>query len=319
MHLLYVVHRFYPFPGGSEAFVYWMAKESLKRGHQVTVLTDAHQGDVDGIHVTEDHRVLKFPFDLIIVHGADCTTQDFVHSRKWNSPVLYQIIQPSSSPRALNGAINAKYLGCSTSADWRWASDHGWMNKAVRIPHGVPATHLGKPGFKKAHGIAGRVFMSAGGFWKHKGMLGLAEAFFKSGVDATLCLFGYAHPNEAPQESERIRVFKGMDNQSILDALSESDLYVMNSTIEGFGLVLLESMLNGVEWVSRPVGGATEVECSCGQVYESEEQLVEILRRFERSESKSFEGRKWVVANRQIIHTVDFIEKVLEIEYGKQS
>ena len=45
MRLLFVVHRYYPFPGGSEYYTAAMAEEALSRGHDVTVLTGEHQGD----------------------------------------------------------------------------------------------------------------------------------------------------------------------------------------------------------------------------------------------------------------------------------
>lgn len=317
--ILFVVHRFYPYPGGSEAFVHWMARECVKRGHFVTVLTDVHKGDVDGIRVTDDRGVVREPQDLVIVHGADCSTQDFVHTQKLNVPVLYQVIQPSSSQKAMMGGLNADFLGCSTSADWCWASDHGWISKAVRIPHGVPTSVIGQSGFKAEYGIKGRMFMSAGGFWKHKGMKELVEAFkLASPEDATLCLFGYAKSEEAPEESENVKVFAGLESWEIRAALSEADLYIMNSSIEGFGLVLLEAMLNGVEWFSKPVGGARDIDCSAGTVYETTEQLVSLLRIFERSETRSFEARRWVLTNRLITHTVDYIEKLLEIVNAKR-
>ena len=47
--LLFVVHRYVPFPGGSEYFVRDMAEESLRRGHAVTVLTHWHRGDRSGL------------------------------------------------------------------------------------------------------------------------------------------------------------------------------------------------------------------------------------------------------------------------------
>jgi len=37
--ILYVVHRYAPYPGGSENYVRDMAEETLRRGHDVTVFT----------------------------------------------------------------------------------------------------------------------------------------------------------------------------------------------------------------------------------------------------------------------------------------
>ena len=69
--ILFVVHRYYPFPGGSENYVRWMAEEMLGRGHVVAVYSDEHQGDRNGVRVTSARAILQEKWDLIIVHGAD--------------------------------------------------------------------------------------------------------------------------------------------------------------------------------------------------------------------------------------------------------
>lgn len=43
--VLYVVHRFHPYPGGSENYVHWLATESADRGWHVTVLAGTNKGD----------------------------------------------------------------------------------------------------------------------------------------------------------------------------------------------------------------------------------------------------------------------------------
>jgi len=46
----------------------------------------------------------------------------------------------------------------------------------------------------------------------------------------------------------------------LLDAINQSDLYIVNSQIEGFGLALLESMLNKNQWTSRHIAGGKELK-----------------------------------------------------------
>lgn len=104
--LLFVVHRYHPFPGGSEYFVKGAAEEMVARGHDVTVVTHQHEGDlVNGVKVTDDYRVIPQQWDLIIVHGGDCISQDMVHKNATlvKSPVLYMIIKPSKSQMCLHG------------------------------------------------------------------------------------------------------------------------------------------------------------------------------------------------------------------------
>jgi hypothetical protein len=43
--LLFVVHRYAPYPGGSEYNVQRLAEEAMRRGHRATVLADTHLGD----------------------------------------------------------------------------------------------------------------------------------------------------------------------------------------------------------------------------------------------------------------------------------
>ena len=72
MRLLFVVHRYAPFPGGSEVNTQNMAEGMLARKHDVTVLAHEHQGDLNGVKVSNDYNtLLNQKWDLIIVHGGD--------------------------------------------------------------------------------------------------------------------------------------------------------------------------------------------------------------------------------------------------------
>lgn len=321
MKILFVVHRAYPYPGGSEAFVHWMAVECLRRGHQVGIFADKNQGDHSGIFISSNATITSLDWDLIIVHGADCISQDFIHTQgplNPKIPILYQIIQPSSSSAALQGLARATYLGVSTVADRNHVFKHRWQAKMREIPHGIPEDRLGKPGFRKKYNIAGRMSMSAGGFWTHKGMQELANKFRDSNPPGEiLCLFGYAKPELAPEQSDKIKIFHGLGDPDLLDALSESDVYIMNSRIEGFGLVLLEAMLNQVLWVSRPVGGAPDMQDYgfilpekdwCDE--EETKRLVDYINL--NREDKIKRNLEYIKQHHLISNTVDGIEKVLE-------
>ena len=54
MKLCFVVHRYAPFPGGSEYYVQQMAEEALSRGHDVTVLAGEHRGSLNGVKVNSE-------------------------------------------------------------------------------------------------------------------------------------------------------------------------------------------------------------------------------------------------------------------------
>jgi glycosyltransferase involved in cell wall biosynthesis len=319
VRVLLVVHRF-SYPGGSEMYISWIGKEFVKRGYETWVLTDEHKGDVDGIHVTSDYSVADQNFDAIIVHGGDCKTQNFIHSRKFKSPVLYLIIYPSESNICLTGLSNAKYLGYSTTADYDYLVKHGYYENVKMVRHGVDTTIFDdyEPNyFSIKHGLPDkRYVLSVGGFWSHKGFNELAEVFNDvRPKNLVLCLCGYAKPELAPRESEWVRVFYGLSDKEIRCALCDASLYVMNSRDEGFGLVLLESMLFGVPWAARPVGGAVLPDMSSrGCVYDNRVQLSSIISELDRGEFEypSIVGNiKYIKRERSIANTVDDIEKAM--------
>jgi glycosyltransferase involved in cell wall biosynthesis len=309
MRLLFVVHRYAPFPGGSEYYVQNMAEEMLKRKHQVTVLAHEHQGNLNGITVSNDYNtLLNQKWDLIIVHGGDVISQNIVHinSDKIQSPVLYLIVKPSDSPTCVQGLNNHRFLGYSTSMDVEHLKKHGVINKGRRIRHGiVPDLHLRERNKDK------KIFVSAGGFWPHKAMAPLAEAFTKANIpNAELHLYGYGEEQLMPKETDNVKCFFGKDKTEVLLSISAADAYIMNSYEEGFGLVLLESMMNKTPWYARNIAGAKDM-CYHGTVYETEEELIKLLRKHKRNDKKIEDAYNYVMCNHTIQDTCNDIEDVL--------
>jgi glycosyltransferase involved in cell wall biosynthesis len=100
--------------------------------------------------------------------------------------------------------------------------------------------------------------------------------------------------------------------ETMLSALRESDLYVLNSTSEGFGLVLLESMLNGTPWIARNIAGA-ETMREFGKTYSTQEELEKYLREFAgESQTLIKSGQQYVIAAHQITHTIDDILRAIK-------
>ena len=347
VRLLFVVHRYAPYPGGSEVYVASMAEEARRRGHDVWVYTDAHMGDLNGVQVTSDVRALLGEWDLIVVHGGDCGAQDRVHmnSRLITSPVLYLLILPSNSHACIRGMEGALHLGCSTRADWDHVNSHGFHHKACQIRHGValgPGT-IGRPGrFRAKYGIPSstRIFLSCGGFWRHKGFAELVRAFeearrFSEGCALTaamdnlgldgrnvgvavgasdlnntiLILTGYVDSNDPearPKDTANVRTLLIEDKTDVADAMADADLYIMNSTAEGFGLVLIEAMLNRTPWLSRRIAGAIEME-EHGYTYDTYDELVCLLREFPFRHMPQMvdEAYTYAMEQRTIVKTID--------------
>lgn len=314
MRLLYVVHRYAPYPGGSENYVRDMAEETLRRGHEVAVFTVEHKGDWNGVRVSGDPNILMEKWDLIVVHG-DASAQNFVHmnSNVIPSDILYMIIRPVDNEicnRALKGS---KYIGCSTLADWDHVNKHNVLDKAVEIRHGIDSKiSVGKPGFKEKYGIkTSKMFLSAGGFWQNKAFDQLIYSFNTANLtDTTLVLTGYDNrSNLMPATTEFVKPFLIDDRDDVLSAIREASLYILNSYEEGFGLVLLESMLNNTPWAARNIAGAATMR-GYGFVYNTQDELIEYMKEFNTANCFP-DTYDYVVNNRLISNTVDDIMSLL--------
>lgn len=316
--LLFVVHRYAPFPGGSENYVRDMAEECIARGHETWVFAGEHKGDLNGVHVTSDINILSQKFDLIIVHGGDVGWQNIVlaNAERIPSPILFMIIKPSESPLYLHAMKHCKYLGCSAPEDYELLKKYNVMNKCVRVIHGIDEKiSTGFPGFRDKYNIKTKyMFLSCGGFWPNKAMKELAKIFSDIGrKDTTLVLTGYDNRhNIMPKEDEFVKPLMIDDRNDVLSAIKEADLYIMHSFSEGFGLVLLESMLNKTPWASRKIAGAKLLK-EFGFTYEDDSQLIEFLIDFEGKEiEKNETAYEYVLHNHLIKNTIDDIEKVLK-------
>ena len=310
-NILFVVHRYAPFPGGSEYYVQNMAEEAKKRGHNVQVLAHEHQGDYKGISVTNNYGVLGLFWNLIVVHGGDVISQNIVHINAVNikAPVCYMIIKPSDSAICLHGMKHHPILAYSTTADLDFIKKHGYADKARRIRHGivVEQTLVTNP----VHNLG--TFISAGGFYPNKCMKELAAAFEKHHIPNTkLNIFGYGMLENAPEGTANVTVHKGASRQDMLNTLASSTGYIMNSSEEGFGLVLLEAMLNQVTWFAKDIAGAHEL-ADHGVIYKDEEELMRLLTLYQTPEyySHVIEAKKFVLQNHTIQHTVNDIEDIL--------
>lgn len=320
MKILYVVHRYYPYQGGTENYVKDMAEETLARGHEVWALVDQHEGDQNGIKVTSDPEILMKDWDLIIVHGTQRWQQIMLRKFKFvKSPTVFMPVEmPSDKEDKLKiGFRFSKYLAYSTKEDYKFVKKYGMTKKAVHIRHGINKDQcIGQPGFKEKYGITTtNMIFSSGGFWKHKNMQNLINNFQKANLeDTTLVLSGYWDAGDVydflEYDEKIVKVFKLPSRQDVLDAMAEADLYVLNSLREGFGIVLLEAMLNKLPWISRPTPGALDLE-GFGHVYQDDDSLIEALKNFKSYSVESAYNE--VVNNRLIKNTVDDIFNVVAL------
>jgi glycosyltransferase involved in cell wall biosynthesis len=240
--------------------------------------------------------------------------QNFVleHAQQINSPILYMLIKPSESPTCLKGLRECKFIGCSAPEDWDHVKKWMMQGKSHKVIHGIsPTDCIGTAGrFKDKYNIPKdkRMFLSCGGYWPNKKMIELAEAFRKADLkDAILVTTGYDNRfNIMPHASDNVMPLMVEDPKDIKDAIVDADCYVMNSSEEGFGLVILESMINKTPWISRNIAGA-KLLSRYGTVYDTEEQLTEILKTWEPDDFTTALAYKHVLQNHLIKNTVDDI------------
>jgi glycosyltransferase involved in cell wall biosynthesis len=315
--ICFVVHRYAPYPGGSEYYVQQMAEECVQRHLDVTVIAGEHKGHLNGVRVTSDANELLNK-DLVVVHGGDVGVQNFVlqHAPQINSPVLYMIIKPSESPVCLQALKNVKFVGCSAPEDWEHVKKWGVESKSHRIIHGIsPTDCIGEENlFKRKYNIPEnkRIFLSCGGYWPNKRMIELANAFKEADLpDAVLVTTGYDNRfGIMPHASENVIPLMVEDPKDVKNAIADADCYVMNSDAEGFGLVILEAMINKTPWIARNIAGA-KLLAEHGQVYDTEKELVPLLRDFKRDAKKIQKAHTYVISNHLIKNTVDDILSLL--------
>jgi len=316
--LLYVVHRYAPFPGGSENYVRDMAEETLSRGHEVAVFTGEHKGDLNGVCVSSDPNILNEDWDLIVVHGGDVGLQDFVlsNSDKIKSPILFMLIIPSVSKTYFHAVRNCKYIACSTNEDWVYVCQiPGAYPKSTKVRHGIdPKISMGTIGFREKFNIETELmFLSCGGYWHNKRMKELVDVFNQVGrLDVTLVTTGYDNRfNIKPEDSKYVKNLMLDDREDVMSAIREADLYVMHSNREGFGLVLLESMLNKTPWAATNMAGAKLMN-EFGFTYDTDGELLKYMREFKPvSEEQIERSYEYVTMNHMISNTVDDILKLI--------
>lgn len=259
-NILIVVHRDPSFPGGSEKLCGLVGKGLKELGHNVTYFVNESKGDRwNDCYVTRDPSIIFENWDLIVVHGS-CPAQDVVHfhSDKIYSPIYYMIIQPSEADIPMKGMKYAKWLGCATSRDIDHCIKHGYEDKIRRFDHGIEQiTPI--PGFReKAKLIKPKYILAAGGFWPNKGFEELINIFdWARPHNLSLVLLGYDNregwAEKLPPHPDVIK-FMAEDPQDVYDAMLEAEVFIQNSTSEGYGLTILEAMSMGTEWFSTDVG-----------------------------------------------------------------
>jgi hypothetical protein len=215
---------------------------------------------------------------------------------------------------------------CSTEEDWDHVEKWGVKDKSFKIAYGIKGEDAGTVGlFKKKYGISDdvKMFLSCGGYWPNKRMRELAKAFKDANLEnSVLVTTGYDNRHDLmPEASDNVIPLMIEDPAEIKHAMADAYCYIMNSDAEGFGLVLLESMLNCTPWLSRNIAGA-KLMCDYGCVYHTEEDLIRILKIWETDPHRNNRinyAYDFVITEHLIINTVDEILNIVKIDIYMES
>jgi glycosyltransferase involved in cell wall biosynthesis len=185
-------------------------------------------------------------------------------SKPWTRRVWYPASRLTQVALAARAADRLLLLN---AVDRAFALERGWQpaDRIDVIPHGVSARFL-QPRTEPGRRGAGALFC---GSWDHmKGIAYLVQAFAHlaaTGAPVPLTILGPGVPAHdiRRQLSDKLRphvtVFDRQPEEQVLEHFRTHDLLVFPSTYEGFGLVVIEAMSQGLPVVATPVGCAASL------------------------------------------------------------
>lgn len=231
--------------------------------------------------------VLSDAWDVVHLHGQRVWSTDYLyrHLGKAKAPVVftahgfYQYHMERIPllnayyygmllPRALAKTAAATVLTGNEREELRaWGVDE---DRIHLIPDGLDASEFAGHhwGFRKRHNIPGeeKLLLYVGGFYRNKRVDRLVAVAAETG--ATLAVVGKeGDPRHGLAECKalaerlgaKVRFLGPLPREDVLAAYAESDLFVLASDFEGFGLVLLEAMASGLPFVAAPAGAAPDL------------------------------------------------------------
>jgi glycosyltransferase involved in cell wall biosynthesis len=149
------------------------------------------------------------------------------------------------------------------------ASEHVRRTLTDVIPEEkIRVVHYGAPAIRRRKRIAadpGRPLqvLFVGLLVQHKGIGYLLDAIDRLGSQVQLTLVGKRfHANARVDEAcRRWRWFEALSHRQVLDVMMESDVLVLPSLGEGFGLVVTEALACGLPVIVTPNVGASDLVC----------------------------------------------------------
>jgi glycosyltransferase involved in cell wall biosynthesis len=187
-------------------------------------------------------------------------------SKPWTRRIWYPASRLSQVAAAARAADRLLVL---TEGDRQFALDRGWQSndRIDVVAHGVSSRFLATSPQGASRG-SGALFC---GSWDlTKGITYLAAAFnqlAEEGRPIPLTILGPGVPVEVVRNAfgeaarPHVRVVERVPEEQVIDEYRRHDLLVFPSTYEGFGLVVLEAMSQGLPVVAAPAGCAPDLVC----------------------------------------------------------
>lgn len=184
-------------------------------------------------------------------------------SKPWTRRIWYPASRLSQVAAAAR--LSDRFIVLN-AVDRDFARARRWLppDRIDLIPHGVSDRFLSKPPVESRG--AGVLFC---GTWDHvKGISDLVAAWtmlHDSGSRVPLTVLGPGIPPDAVRQAfpERVRPFVTVIERSpedrVLEEYRRHDALVFTSTYEGFGLVVLEALSQGLAVIATPVGCAGDL------------------------------------------------------------
>ncbi|HEY0024085.1 MAG TPA: glycosyltransferase family 4 protein [Longimicrobium sp.] len=190
---------------------------------------------------------------------------DGLTSKGWTRRIYYPTVR---LPQVAAAARLAKALIVLNEGDRDFALERGWQppDRVHVVAHGVSERFLADalpPGSPRGRGV---LFCGSWDAVKGAPYLARAMAILAEAGDAPrLTILGPGLPESAVLESfpaaarPFVRVIPRAPEDEVMRHYREHDLLVMCSTYEGFGMVVVEAMSQGMPVIATPVGCAPMV------------------------------------------------------------
>ena len=258
----------------------------------------------------DKNKLFSDEYRWVVIHGSDMPTQDFALQNILNikAKTLYWMIKPSFSETSKLGFKNSTQIGWGTTFDQKHLyTNYGneIFKKCRYIRYAFDENDcFGKKLYNQK---INKQIISCGGFAEHKGFDEIIEIFQELNLkNCKLILTGYI--GTPPPCSDNIDVKLIESRHEYLNILSNSDLYIMNSYNEGFGLVLYDAMVNKIPWISRNTVPTAYDMSMFGKLYNSKEELKTLLQSYIPENNTIERGYEYIINNYSINHmTKDFM------------